>query len=312
LSAQDTFNFLSSRFDHIKSILKIWNPKRRLKLLKKALENNDPAFEDNYLLRYAAAKGMKDVVELLLNYSSVDPTAKDNWALILAKENRHQDVYNLLVQGSPENDIETGQLNRPNSSHAILLDLIHAEPGVEWEEMQQQTDLKLLLDTSTRILPYLEDAISVAIRLRKTELAKMMLFLVAFDHSYFNHIVLIKQLMRGNSFKDIRKINPFLYGDESLLVKAVRSGNADLANLILDKALKLNPLQVFACSRYYCRRNDALSIALRIASNFSRADLEMFSTARRLRNILDMQSAYHISLVYSMIIGSLLKVFLES
>jgi hypothetical protein len=49
LSTEDTDNFLSSPFAHIKSILKIWNPKRRLKLLKKALENNDPAFDDNYL-----------------------------------------------------------------------------------------------------------------------------------------------------------------------------------------------------------------------------------------------------------------------
>jgi len=172
LSAEDTHNFLSSRFDHIKSILKIWNPKRRLKLLKKALEKNDPAFEDNYLLRYAAAKGMKDVVELLLNYSSVDPTAKNNWALILAKENKYDEVFNLLAQRSPENHTKLGQMHYSNSSHAILLDLIHAEPGVEWEEVQQQRDLQLLLGTSTKILPYLEDVISVAIRLGKTELPK--------------------------------------------------------------------------------------------------------------------------------------------
>jgi hypothetical protein len=98
------------------------------------------------------------------------------------------------------------------------------------------------LDTSTKILPHLKNAISEAIRLRKTELAKMMLFFTAFDHSYFNHIVLIKQLIRGNSIYDIRQIDPFLNGRESIFVSAVRSGNVELANLILDKAFNLNPI----------------------------------------------------------------------
>jgi hypothetical protein len=60
--------------------------------------------------------------------------------------------------------------------------------------------------------------------------------------------------MRGNSFKDIRKINPFLHGDESLFVKAVRSGNVELANLILDKALKLNPIQTLFSGTLYAER----------------------------------------------------------
>jgi hypothetical protein len=284
LSTEDTHNFLSSRFDHIKSIIKIWNPKRRFKLLKKALENNDPAFDDNYLLRYAAAKGMKDVVELLLNYSSVDPAAKNNWALILAKENKYDKVFDLLAQRLPENDIETGQLNLPNSSHAILLDLIHAEPGVDWEEMQQQRDLQLLLDTSTKILPYLEDSISVAIRLGKTELAKMMLFFVAFDDSYFNNMVLIKQLRCGNSVTDIRKINPFRYGDDSIFVQAVRSGNVDLANLILDKALTLNPLAKGSTCWNMGNLERAYDIAFEI-SNATVPNSEMASLKDRLRTI---------------------------
>ena len=304
LTAQDTYNFLSFRFDHIKSILKIWNPRRRLKLLKKALERNDPAFEDNYLLRYAAAKGMKDIVQLLLTYSCVDPRAKNNWALILAKENKHEDVYNLLVQRSPENDIETGLIHYSNSSYDILSDLIHAQPDVAWGAVEQRNDLQLLLDTSTKILPYLEDAIFKALRLGKSELVTMMLFFVAFDHSYFNHIVLIKQLMRGNSFKDIRKINPFLHGNESIFVKAMRGGDLKLVNLILDKGVKSNPFQVFACSQYYSQRQDALCTALRIARRtFSTSDLETVSTGRRLRHILEMQSAYHVIIVYLAVIG---------
>jgi hypothetical protein len=269
------------------------NPKRRLKLLQEALERNDPAFDDNYLLRYAAARGMEDVVKLLLNYSSVDPTAKDNWALILANENQHNEVYNLLAQRLPENYLDTGQISGPNSSQALLLDLIRAEDGVAWKKVQQYRDLQLLVDTSTKILPYLERAISEAIILGKTELAKMMLFFVAFDHSYFNHIVLIRQLMRGNSVKDLRKINPFLHGEGSLFAEAVRSGNVDLANLILDKAIKLNPIN-FLYPKFYEERYRNLEMASTIASDIierSKDNSDMVFLRDRLERILNYQAA---------------------
>ena len=58
LSTEDRHIFLSHQYDQIKSILKISNQSKRLKLLKEAIEDIDPDFEDNYLLRYAAAKGM--------------------------------------------------------------------------------------------------------------------------------------------------------------------------------------------------------------------------------------------------------------
>jgi hypothetical protein len=197
---------------------------------------------------------MKDVVELLLTYSTVDPRAKNNWALILAKENNHDEVYQLLAERSPEKDAKTGQIKRPQSSQALLLDLINADSHNLWKEIQQRRDLKLLLETSTTILPDLEGAISEAIRLGKTELAKMMLFLVAFDNSYFNHIIFFKQLKIGNSFKDLRKIDPFLNGRLSIFTNAVRSGNVELATLILDKALKLNPIQPFLSGTLYGER----------------------------------------------------------
>jgi hypothetical protein len=277
LSTEDSHNSLSSQFDHIKSILKIWNPKRRLKLLKKALENNDPAFEDNYLLRYAAAKGMKDVVELLLTYSTVDPRAKNNWALILAKENKHEKVYQLLVQKLPFH--YTGRNFGRNSSKALLFDLINAKSDNKWEEIQQHRELQLLLDTSTKILPHLKNAISEAIRLRKTELAKMMLFLTAFDHSYFNHIVLIKQLIRGNSIYDIRQIDPFLNGRESIFVSAVRSGNVELANLILDK---VNPFPRLILTSLFWERFTNLQRAAKISSDIingtvDKSDMDSFN-----------------------------------
>jgi len=127
LCANEIDNFMSSQYDHVKSIIKIWNPRKRMKLLKRELERIDPSFEDNYLLRYAAAKGMKDIVQLLLQYPSVDPTAKDNWALILARENNHKEVYNVLEQHLSKHDIETGRINHLKSSRALLSDIIHSD-----------------------------------------------------------------------------------------------------------------------------------------------------------------------------------------
>jgi hypothetical protein len=273
LSTEDALNFLSSPFAHIKSILKIWNPKRRLKLLKKALEKNDPSFEDNYLLRYAAAKGMKDVVELLLTYSTVDPRAKNNWALILAKENKHDEVHQLLVQRSPKNDIETGQIQRPRSSLALLFDVINAVSQNRWKELQLCKELQLLLDTSTEIFPHLGLAISQAIRSGKTELAKVMLFFAVFDDHHFNNMVFIKQLMRRLSFKDIRIIDPFLNGDQSIFINAVASGNFELANLILDK---VNPFPRLISASLFVER---LRILLR-AADISGAMVGLGTTVR--------------------------------
>jgi hypothetical protein len=122
-------------------------------------------------------------------------------------------------------------------------------------------DLKLLLETSTKILPHLEDAILEAIRLGRTQLAKIMLFFVAFDHSYFNQMVLFRQLAAGNSLMDIRKLNPFAKEDESVFLNAISNGNVELANLILEKGLKLNPLRPLICSRYFRERRRSLERA---------------------------------------------------
>jgi len=315
LSADDAHNFMSSQYDHIKSILKIWNPKRRIRLLKEALDSEpyeenhlfsfgiDPAFENNYLLRYAAAKGMKDVVELLLKYPSVDPTASDGWALILAKANGHNDVYELLMQQVDQGDIESGIVHRLNSSHDLLSDIIHAGSDVPWKAAQQKKDLKLLLETSTKLLPYLENAIKEAIHLRKTDLVKMMLFFVAFDKSYFNHIVLIRQWAAGNSIKDIRKIDPFEKYDASLLISAIKNGNAELANLILDKGIKWNPFQIYMCTKYYRTRNENLYDAMETAEIVIRRleEFDMISVKKRLKRIADRQCFYQVLILYVLI-----------
>jgi hypothetical protein len=87
-------------------------------------------------------------------------------------------------------------------------------------------------------------------------------------------MVLIKQLMRGNSFRDIRKINPFANGCNSLFVQAVMDGNVELANLILDKSLKPNPIQPFLCTKFYNERYRNLQLAENIAS---RINYDLFS-----------------------------------
>jgi hypothetical protein len=117
------------------------------------------------------------------------------------------------------------------------------------------------LETSTKLLPHLEDAVIDAIKLGRIELAKIMLFFGAFDHSYFNHMVLFRQLAAGNSLLDLRKLNPFSKEDESVFLNAISNGNVELANLILEKGLKLNPLRPLICSRYFRERGQSLERA---------------------------------------------------
>jgi len=193
-------------------------------------------------------------------------------------------VYQLLAERSPESDAKTGQTKRPHSSQALLLDLINADSHNLWKEIQQCRDLQLLLDTSTTILPYVEDAISKAIRIGKTELAKVMLFFAVFDRSYVNQIVLLKQLIRGNSLNDIRRIDPFFHGDESIFVNAVRSGNFELANLILDKTLKLNPIRILSPNLYSGRTESIRTVYQIIARGVDNWD--MVSLKNRLDNML--------------------------
>jgi hypothetical protein len=122
-----------------------------------------------------------------------------------------------------------------------------------------------------------------------------MLFFVAFDRSDFNHMVLFRQLAAGNLLRVVRKLDPFAKEDESVFLNAISNGNVELANLILDKAIKLNPLGLLRCSRYYFDRQDALLTAV--------TDLEM---AWRIRRILANQMAYEGLVVFLTISGLVL------
>ena len=125
-----------------------------------------------------------------------------------------------------------------------------------------------------------------------------MLFFVAFDRSDFNHMVLFRQLAAGNLLRVVRKLDPFAKEDESVFLNAISNGNVELANLILDKAIKLNPLGLLRCSRYYFDRQDALLTAVNRVT-----DLEM---AWRIRRILDNQMAHEGLVVFLTISGLVL------
>ena len=182
LSDDEADQLIALQYENVKSILKLWSPRRRLKLLQRALRRTDPEFDNNYLLRYSASKGLYDVVELLLNYQSIDPKAHDNWALILAKENGHAGVYELLCKhiGNKFDFDDYG------SSYSLLMDLVTTVPDAPWKYSQQRRDLQLLLDSSTKILPFLKDGIFMAIENKRNDLAKIMLYFVVFDRSFFN------------------------------------------------------------------------------------------------------------------------------
>ena len=284
LTEEDIENFqLSLYYDKVSALLKvalkIRNPRTRSRLLRKYLKRYDQSYQQNYLLRFAAAKGMVDVVEILLQYSGVDPAAKKNWALIMAKENNHEAVCNLLV----EPDIENG-LDNVGTSKSLFEDIINSGERTPLQLAQDIVDLQLLLETSTKLLPHLKEGIINATRDKKNDLAKSMLYFISFDHSYFNNLVYLRQLAAGYSIRDLRKIDPFDDINDSLLIVAARAKNFEMMNFILDKTLKWNPFIIFRV-RYLYKRTKILKTAWDLLTENEEEAL----VSRRLRNILRYQ-----------------------
>ena len=256
LTAEDIKNFKLFLFQKVSAefhaILKISDSQIRSAHLKNYLEQYDPSHQHNYLLRYAAAKGMADVVKILLKHERVDPAAKKNWALIMAKENKHQEVCNLLAEVHREGSVEE------RSSQFLLADILTSGARTSLELAQDIIDLQLLWETSTKLLPHLNQAIIHAIALKRNDLAKRMLYFIIFDHSYFNHLVYFRQLAAGYSIRDLKKVDPFDDAEESLIFRAARAGNIEMVNFILDKGLKWNPLTILWL-RYYSNRVSILA-----------------------------------------------------
>ena len=297
LSDDEADQLIALQYENVKSILKLWSPRRRLKLLQRALRRTDPAFDNNYLLRYSASKGFYDVVELLLNYQSVDPKAHDNWALILAKENGHAGVYELLCKHVGNKS----DLDDYGSSYSLLMDLVTTVPDAPWKYSQQRRDLQLLLDSSTKILPFLKDGIFMAIDYNRNDLAKIMLDFVAFDRSFFNHLVLIKQLAAGNSLYDLRKIDPFTISEKSLFLQAVENQNVELANFMLDEGIHWIHLSILMLSfkkSILIEACDQISQQIGIPTELA---YELNKLEIRIRSILHLQILYEMwYLVFSL------------
>ena len=252
LTQKDIRNFQLFLYKKVFAVLKIRNPQKRSTLLRKYLMRYDPSYYQNYLLRLAAAKGMFDVVEILLQYPGVDPSAKNNWALIMARENKHLRVYNLLADFHRDLELGLG-LGEEGSIESILMGIIDSGAQMSVDIGQDCLDLNLLFKTSTKLLPHLKQGIIHAIEVKRNELAKIMLYFVSFDYSYFNHMVYFKQLAAGNSILALRKIDPFVdTNNGSLIIAASRSKNVEIVNFILDKGLKWNPLTILRW--YYCKR----------------------------------------------------------
>ena len=60
----------------------------------------DPSDEDNFAVRYAAAKGHAEVVALLLNDSRVDPGAENNEG-----KRTREHIYVVLIEFISSNSI---------------------------------------------------------------------------------------------------------------------------------------------------------------------------------------------------------------
>ena len=67
-------------------------------LFKQALdEGANPAYQDNYPIRYASAGGHYTIVKILLSFDSVDPSDLNNVAIQVAHYYKHKDVVELLL-----------------------------------------------------------------------------------------------------------------------------------------------------------------------------------------------------------------------
>ena len=301
LTQKDLLNFQLSLIKKLSAVLRIRNSRKRFRLLKKYLKHYDPSNQQNYLLRFAAAKGMFDVVEILLQYPGVDPTAKKNWALILARENKHMRVYNLLADFHQDLELGLG-LGEDGNSQSLLMDILDSGANTSVGIEQDIIDLKLLLKTSTQLLPDLKQGIIHALQIKRNDLAKIMFYFVSFDYSYFNHMVYFRQLAAGNSIWNLRKVDPFDDPNVPVIILAVRSNNLEMVKFILDKALKWNPFTIISC-RYWMKRLRILDRAYRRLIQTDLGNEERALLLNRLNQIIQNQIMFQNLLIVNCILA---------
>lgn len=95
-----------SKEDILKSIEKL-SPHEKLQhaceygilwLFKQSLdEGANPAYQDNYPIRYASAGGYYTIVKILLSLNGVNPSDLNNSAIVMAYYYKHKDIVELLL-----------------------------------------------------------------------------------------------------------------------------------------------------------------------------------------------------------------------
>ncbi len=90
-------------------------------------ERVDPTAEDNYAIRYAAANGHAEIVEMLLKDKRVDPAADDNYAIRNAAANGYVRVVELLLKDkrvNPGADDNYAVRNAAANGHTEIVEML--------------------------------------------------------------------------------------------------------------------------------------------------------------------------------------------
>ena len=250
LGLEDSLNFFKAFPDlgsgitpdqlSLLSLLKKWNRKKRL--LKSDKFNSlyakiDPSFQNDYLFRWAAATGWTELAKLLSKDHRVNIHSIDNWAYILARENDHSEILQLFQEMDPEMLVS----NPNHSSLRILRDILESNFDSISQILESINDLQLLLETSLRLKESAVVAICLAIQSGNQEYIKILLEYFVFGKSY----------PWGSK---ITKVDPFIAHPKSIFIEAIRRRNLEIANLILDKSLWINPLTGFWSKTFRERR----------------------------------------------------------
>ena len=222
------------------SLLKKWNRKKRL--LKSDTFNAlyakiDPSFQNDYLFRWAAATGWTELAKLLSKDHRVNIHSKDNWAYTLARENDHSEILELFQELDPEMLVS----NHIGSSNQLLLDILESNFDKISQILESRNDLQLLLETSLQLRKSAVVAICLAIQSGNQEFIKILLEYFVFGKSY-------------PWSSKITKVDPFIAHPMSIFIEAIRERNVEIANLILDKSLRINPLIGFWSKTFRQRR----------------------------------------------------------
>jgi hypothetical protein len=122
--------FQIQAYSHQKNVVAVKT--KDLDFLKKCLEQVEPDLI--CALREAAWSGFTDAVKLLLSDYRVDPSARDNWALIDAAKEGHLDIVKLLLSDDrvdPSDQDNQALINASQNGHLDIVKLLLADARVD-------------------------------------------------------------------------------------------------------------------------------------------------------------------------------------